>query len=43
MSLNIPESSCCILDFAYKVGKVMGRKNLKEIISGFYCFITSSQ
>lgn len=39
MSLNTPESSCGVLDFSYKVRKVMGRKNLKEIISGFYCFL----
>lgn len=39
MSLNTTETSCRVLDWTYKIRKLMRKKNLRESISGFYCFL----
>lgn len=39
MSLNTPETSCGVLDLTYKIRKGIGKKNLKDSIRGFYCFL----
>lgn len=38
MSLNTPETTCGVLEVSYRIRKLLHKKNLKEIVSGFYCF-----
>lgn len=38
MSLNTPETSCGVLQASYKIRRLLNKRNMKEVISGFYCF-----
>lgn len=38
MSLNTPETSCGVLEGSYKIRRLLNKRNLKDVISGFYCF-----
>lgn len=38
MSLNTPETSCGVLQTSYKIRRLLNKRNLKDVISGFYCF-----
>lgn len=38
MSLNTLDTSCGVIEVSYKVRRLLHKRNLKDIVSGFYCF-----
>lgn len=39
MSLNTPETTCGVIQVAGKIRHFLNKRNLKDIVSGFYCFL----
>lgn len=38
MSLNTPETNCGVIEMSTRIRRLLNRKNLKDDVSGFYCF-----
>lgn len=38
LSINTPDTSCGVIKASYKIRRFLNKRNLKDIISGLYCF-----